>query len=412
MALEYYEKALSCDDTLADVYLNISDIYLEREDFEQAAGILRTGIAKTGDTALSARLDYLLEHITMAKWECYVDGVCAAEAVFDANGNVVQSVTCTDREKGAYIRNDYDYDEAGNERTRICVRYNGYKEQRTEWDYLDGGAQVQREIRSYGGRDEETRYEYNETGLLAKDDKDRECCINSTWEYDEAGRPVQIVEQGGDEYLHFEYEYDRMGNETGLTSYDETGAILWWDESEYDAEGNEIRTVRYYQTGLAAYSWELEYDAEGNRTKVIYHDNTEDGSEWITTYHYDRAGNRVMEGRRCVSDGLEFLTTYAYDEIGNLVREIHYGTDRTIDKWVSYAYDENRDVTETVTSAPWGREDTYYISWQKFKGDNVIQEIEIRGLDNMERNLTYDFMGNILQYNDDCKFVWKYGLAD
>lgn len=49
-----YERAIELDETLAEAYLGLADVYIRREDYEKAQEILQIGLEKTGDSEIIA----------------------------------------------------------------------------------------------------------------------------------------------------------------------------------------------------------------------------------------------------------------------------------------------------------------------------------------------------------------------
>ena len=56
-ALADYEKALELDETNAEAYLGLADVYIRQGDYEKAREILAKGVDKTGSEALQEMLD-------------------------------------------------------------------------------------------------------------------------------------------------------------------------------------------------------------------------------------------------------------------------------------------------------------------------------------------------------------------
>jgi len=272
----------------------------------------------------------------------YADG-SHVDYTYDARGNLIQNVDAHGTTVYSYDSNDYlsgidypggqwlefTYDAAGRRASsldqlghRLDYAYDAVGRLQTITDET-GAAIVQ--------------YAYDAAGRLSL--KTLGNGVYTTYEYDEAGQLLDLVNYKSDNTVlsYFDYTYDARGQRTGMAThygtwsyeYDDTGqlthAVLASTDAEipnqdliyaYDALGNRIYTIingvtenyvtnnmnQYTQVGDTTYS----FDADGN----MILENAADGT---TTYTYD------AENRQIGAADINNTWTYTYDALDNRV---------------------------------------------------------------------------------------------
>ncbi len=204
-----------------------------------------------------------------------------------------------------------------------------------------------------GGETEEILYEYNENGLLVREDY---VSVSSS------GRYVSAVEYAYDENGLLVAEYQTSeGKESCVVNYTyENGKAvkLTWNytagttvtyENTYDKDGRLKKQVRNFPENEKN-TYEYLYDEQGNITRefVLIEDGEEDGMPSSITYEYTNDygenGNLVK-----VSKATENIHigdwNYSYDSVGNLVKtEITNAGDlNATEEYSGYVYFYNAD---------------------------------------------------------------------
>ncbi len=170
---------------------------------------------------------------------------------------------------------------------------------------------------------------------------------NSFYEYDGAGRLIQVDRPSGTEaepgpMLTYKMSYDGVGNVimsadprgdafATLTTYDHRGKpltvktaagdsdspVLETDSYTYDIVGNLIRQV---DPRGESYATTYQVDAAGRPLSTTYAVLSEHGTQTLTeTHRYDVEGNLV---EHVGIGGPLYVTTYYYDGLGRLIRSV------------------------------------------------------------------------------------------
>lgn len=235
--------------------------------------------------------------------------------VFEADEHTYQTF---DPKYGTHYIYRYEYDECG----RLLFT-----------DMMDGETKVGSEY--FNEYDEHGRL--IATGFMVGETRTKE----TTYEYDEKGRPILQKDAGGTISLEYD-EQDRIvkrvrtwwtQNDTTWYAYDEEGNLIeqiykpadmnFWDKYtwEYNEYGDVIkRTIQtislegnsqnIVDTVVHTYG-NKEYDENGNLTKVVY------GNGSYDAYEYDEAGNEIKyTSYHAANDFVIFY--YTYDENGNM----------------------------------------------------------------------------------------------
>ena len=235
--------------------------------------------------------------------------------VFEADEYTYQTF---DPKYGTHSIYRYEYDECG----RVLFV-----------DVIDGETQIGHR----GFREYDEKGHLIATGSMVGETRTKE----TTYEYDEKGRPILQKDAGGTISLEYD-EQDRIvkrvrtwwtQNDTTLYSYDEQGNLIeeiykpadtsFWNKYtwEYDEYGDvtkcTIQTIslegdsqNIVDTVIHTYA-NKEYDENGNLTKVVYGDGSYTASE------YDEAGNEIKyTSYHAANDFVIFY--YTYDENGNM----------------------------------------------------------------------------------------------
>ena len=284
----------------------------------------------------------------------------------DARGNIVKVERKGNDEKGNFgIRTSatYEYDAMGQmvaaydaARNPITVMYDMLG-RKTELTTKDGRAK---------------RYTYDELHLLYEDDEVlRQSGSRIDYTYDGFNRVIKIeYPEGGD--VTYEYgAYGAANNSAGkvISVRDEAGETRY----EYGKLGEVVKETRTLQQHIPAYESEktavMEYvsDYLGRMQSITYPDRE------VVTYGYD-AGGQVcsITGER---DGrpYTYVADIRYDEYGQRVY-IKYGNGVE----TNYTYDENMRWLKHI-----GTENKYGTQYQNI-------------------NYSFDDVGNVLGYKNDC----------
>lgn len=163
-----------------------------------------------------------------------------------------------------------------------------------------------------------------------------------TYEYDDWGNQLRhtyfLADGTVDRY--YQYVYDTQGNEIESRHYGGDGVPTSWDESTYDENGCQLTSVSYDEDGAVMWRWEYEYDTSGNKVKSLYYDDGEDTLSGWSEYKYDSQGNEVERRDYDENDVLENVARREYDEAGNEVLFQYYDGEEELDSWTEYEYDD------------------------------------------------------------------------
>ena len=269
-AIIEFEAAIEINETKADAYIGLAEVYIEQGDLQKAIEILEKGYEKTKADAISAKLDeiksgavYDMQGRQRMMTHYDAEGKIDWYHVYDYDGDKQSKATRYDAKGKAQESVEIEYDEAGNEiQTYVCFTDNG-ELANVDYTYKDGKLVKSVTERSNGYK-QERRYLYNEKGQvieeIAKD-------MFSEGKYQRT--------------IKTKISYDPSGNETTQTDYDEQGNKIASMEYEYDKNRNLLKeTSFYYENGkkkldrYATYEYSLsgeevaryDYDANGNLT--------------------------------------------------------------------------------------------------------------------------------------------------
>lgn len=161
-----------------------------------------------------------------------------------------------------------------------------------------------------------------------------------TYEYDDWGNQLRhtyfLADGTVDRY--YQYVYDTQGNEIESRHYGGDGVPTSWDESTYDENGSLLTFVSYDDDGSVRWHYEYEYDTAGNKIKTLSYDENDNPDGW-SEYVYDSEGNEVERRDYDENDALEGIARREYDEDGNQVLFQYYNGDEELDSWTEYEYD-------------------------------------------------------------------------
>ena len=169
------------------------------------------------------------------------------------------------------------------------------------------------------------------------------------------------------------YIYDGLGRITGQTVYPSIGVSLQNTYTYKDVgENNTSTQVSRLTNALGTYDYE--YDVNGNITKITFTAPTGSTGSYVREYQYDHL-NRVTS---TYDSRYSYRHEYEYDANGNIIsRNRYYGDETEPDR--EYRYDYNDTVWGDLLTA--------------FCGDEI----------------TYDEIGNPLDYYNDTVFTWQNG---
>jgi RHS repeat-associated protein len=174
------------------------------------------------------------------------------------------------------------------------------------------------------------------------------------YDYDNAGRRLDMIAGVGSINQESQYGYDANGNQTTLTVAGQLQSTTGYDTL------NRATTVTYPQPAGQAYVNPsiTVYDADGRKTQTI------DQAQNVTNFSYDGQG-RLTNVTKVSSSG-NMTETYTYDQVGNLLSQMDSNNHTTY-----FTYDAmNRRKSRTL---PDGRTQSY---------------------------TTYDATGNLTNYTD------------
>ncbi len=370
-----------------ELFLETAQMYLEREEYPQAAGILRRGSREAGHAALEEIYQTFLKSLHLTTMQEYRDGRLVASHIYDAAGNETETIWYNNEEKIDSRRESF-YDSAGKltgEKEYGAFASGRLPESCTEWEYDERGNLLQERIYDRDGRlwtrcsylydadgreisvesvtydsEDETRgrvefaweNEYDEAGNLIRytqweGDKDTEPVRVDTTVYDSRKRPVEEISDSQIEWRRSVSVYEDRedgGSVHTETVYNREGEITDVIETVYDAAGRETEEYAHFVTmdEDSYYAWL--YDEAGN---LIWEQSPYTES-W---YVFDESGQMIRH-TQYYTDGWKLEYTYTYDEMGNLIREYQTSPDED-DEWDSgsvteyrytYQYSGDRDL--------------------------------------------------------------------
>ncbi len=123
---------------------------------------------------------------------------------------------------------------------------------------------------------------------------------------------------------------DYWGRAKRQSSYDESGALVWYHLYTYDAQGRTASVTSYDAAGSQTNHVDYEYDENGNTLVssgyVTASDTMPDGTLIRIEKTYNAEG-LVTKETNIYSDGSMSYTTYQYDQNGYCIREDMYEED-------------------------------------------------------------------------------------
>lgn len=291
-ALADFEAALELDETLAEAWLGLADVYIRQVDYDKALEVLRTGLEKTGNDERIA--DKIAE---------------------------IESGTITD--SFGRMRRESSYDGAGN---LLWYRIYGYPEGKTY------------EVTSYDAAGNRTGYAY-----AARDDNGNQIASvggsqidgsigQGLHEYDGSGNRVKptYYTAAGEIRQYTIYTYDAAGNNTRSESFGPDGTSRGYDLHEYDGGGHRIKSSSFGDDGILRYYNEWSYDGQGRTTEHRFYkgDGTlssysvEEFNEYGTAASYSYNGDGTLNSKTVYvyNEKGQWIGENVYDGAGNLIR--------------------------------------------------------------------------------------------
>ncbi len=201
------------------------------------------------------------------------------------------------------------------------------------------------------GETEEILYEYNEKGLLVREDylgisRDKRYVSASEYAYDENGLLISEYQTSeGKESCVVDYTYENGLAVKSIWNY-ATGVTVVY-ENTYDKNGNLKKQIRNFPENEKN-TYEYLYDENGNITREFILMEDADGKTSSITYNYtndyDENGNlvKVLKATPNIHIG---DWNYTYDSVGNLLKvEITNAGDlNATEEYSGYIYFYNAD---------------------------------------------------------------------
>ena len=230
-----------------DAYLGLAEVYIARDQFDEAMDILRRGVEKTGDQRLSDRLAELESGNVSDYW-----GRTLKETRYDGDG----ALTCW---------YEYAYNDQGQ-----CIGITSYGPDGSQIQHIDQRYDAQGHM-IYGC------YSWGNDGRMN----------GATYTYNSAGEWETIVLDFGNRLV---FAYDAAGRQIRRDDYDKDGTLTMYVTTEY---GNGYERDNFYDADgtLSGYNVHL-YNEQGQRVRYEHH--APDGT--LTSYGidvYDDAGNQI-----------------------------------------------------------------------------------------------------------------------
>lgn len=287
----------------------------------------------------------------------------------------------------------YDYDNVGNviSKTDALGKVKYY-----EYDYAD---RLVKTIQKDGNQQRTVHVEYD--GLGNKRFSWDEAEEKTEFQYDPAGRLMQIKApfDGRDQFV--KYFYDAAGNVTWEKKSQDSG----WQETQYvyDVRNRLTDTCQY----LSQNNWirnRTQYDAMDRIVWTRTGDTPSGDGRQITKYTYDRFGNIVT-----MTDARGCKESYQYDKVGRLQEKTDRNGNRTV-----YQFDAlERLKKETVQSKS---ADGMIISEREYSYNKTGQASWEASRENVDGKQTtfletkyfYDPKGRLIRQGDPGNVVKEY----
>lgn len=260
---------------------------------------------------------------------------------------------------------------------------------------------------------QEIKYHYNEDGRLCE--KILPNSIISRYQYNDSGLLAKLVHQKNGEILEqYDYEYDQMRNKIGIRKMRQATLMApdavaevghqiqeenGYFQYQYDSL-NRLIEVRKNRESLRHY----EYDAFGNRigkrtedgyARYYYNAANQlvrtDGIAPEETYQYDKRGNltAILQGKRVVNQ-------YVYDETGRLTvafnlkgEAARYGYDGMGNRTATFVYETPTQLANGTVSETPTRSIEYLLDITK-QYRNLLEKIETSGGQDVIQCYTWD----------------------
>ena len=185
--------------------------------------------------------------------------------------------------------------------------------------------------------------------------------------------PDQIYSVKWNDVSKKNYTYDGLGRVTSQTVYPSVGVSL--DNTyAYKDVGENNTTTQVSRLTNALGTYDYEYDVNGNITKITFTAPTGSSGSYVREYQYDHL-NRITS---TYDSKYGYRHEYEYDTNGNIIsRNRYYNNGIEPDRIYTYDYDDTV-WTDLLTA---------------FCGDEI----------------TYDEIGNPLDYYNNTVFTWQNG---
>jgi len=290
----------------------------------------------------------------------------------------------------------YTYDEFGNTKT---LTYNGTK---VAENFADSAGNINRTQDLLTNL--EHRVTYDSTGrLISKETLD--------------------LTASGDRWLRsLEYNYDLNNNTTHIAYADKDGSNV--TKYVYDDENRLVKTILDNNKEITythdiygrltgkilnttnnlnyAYTYEASDRGEGYTTTKTY---TETIGDTTYKYTYDDYGNITKIQSINVNNTETTLYTYTYDNY-NQLKNVN---DQVTNTYTTYYHDESGNITRKyvqnlhpTNGYPVGVQSDVYYTYGDSEWKDLLTTYN-------GQNLTYDAMGNPLNYRDGITFTWQNG---
>lgn len=227
-ALADFEAVLAVDETLADGWLGLADVYIRMGDYDKALEVLQEGLDKTGgDEAIANKIAEM-----------------QAGTFSDSAGKTRKSCHYENGELVEYWL--YEYDQKGNNITTTKYRADGTWENTIDYSFNEQGQETGSVTTSADGGTFTETYTYDAQGRKIREDQADEYRTSYTLiSYDESARTETHEKYSEDGTLEnrFIMEYDAAGIRRKGSSYlpDENGQLyldyyveyIWNEDGSY-----------------------------------------------------------------------------------------------------------------------------------------------------------------------------------
>lgn len=277
---------------------------------------------------------------------------------------------------------EYEYDDAGNELSRIIYEADGTKQSESVNEYDSNGNLIKTfDILEDGTKELQEEKEYYEDGTIKKE---------TSYEY------------GIESWIS---EYDQNGNETYslMTFFDDDGNVDDKIEYEYDS-GKVIKTTFYLSDGSISSFYEYEYDSNGNEISEVVYDP--DGNmKYNHTHEYDNNNVCIKEAWYRPDGGANAIYEYAPD--GSWEKETHYYTDGSLWYQNEYKYEKEYDSNDNITkNVKYSKDETSDEEYEKEY--EYLFEYDANGNTTKETYYDGDVLSSINEYKYDSNSNMTY----